>query len=156
MLLHSRRIAPAALLALFSLVSGGGTGAAAQTDFPEMTIKIYNNSDDTNIYPLISFPGQGSIKDGEPGDKWMQGFFGITQNRINIDKYDYLRGLPLSAARGTNSACVTRASKMQYTNSCGMGDSIGAAHGVKLLQQRCDVILRRMRRNTEAAGNQLV
>ena len=64
--------------------------------------------------------------------------------------------LPLSAARGTNSACVTRASKMQYTNSCGMGDSIGAAHGVKLLQQRCDVILRRMRRNTEAAGNQLV
>ena len=47
-------------------------------------------------------------------------------------------------------------SKMQHTNSCGMGDSIGAAHGVKLLQQRCDVILRRMRRNTEAARNQLV
>ena len=78
-MLHSRRIAPAALLALFSLVSGGGTGAAARNRLPEMTIKIYNNSDDTNIYPLISFPGQGSIKDGEPGDKWMQGFFGITQ-----------------------------------------------------------------------------
>ena len=45
---------------------------------------------------------------------------------------------------------------MEDTDPCGMGDSIRAAHGVKLLQQRCDVILRRVRRNAEPAGNQLV
>jgi hypothetical protein len=45
---------------------------------------------------------------------------------------------------------------MEDTDPCGMGDSIRAAHSVKLLQQRCDVILSRVRRNAEAAGNQLV
>ena len=47
-------------------------------------------------------------------------------------------------------------SKMEDADPCGMGDSIRAAHGVKLLQQRCDVILSRVRRNAEPAGNQLV
>jgi len=37
-----------------------------------------------------------------------------------------------------------------------MGDSIRAAHSVKLLQQRGDVILGRVHRNAEPAGNQLV
>lgn len=45
---------------------------------------------------------------------------------------------------------------MEDTDPCGMGDSIRAAHGVKLLQQRCDVILSRVSRNAEPAGNQLV
>jgi len=111
-MLHLRRIAPATLLALFSLVGGGGTGAAAQTGFPEMTIKIYNNSDDFNIYPLISFPGQGSLKDGEPGDKWMQGFFGVTQNRINIDKY-------ASSLTMNDVPAVTR----MYVNCCKAGEN---------------------------------
>jgi hypothetical protein len=45
---------------------------------------------------------------------------------------------------------------MEDTDPRGMGDSIRAAHSVKLLQQRCDVILGRVRRNSEPAGNQLV
>ena len=50
--------AAAALLAL--LVALDATDAVAQqTPIPQMTIKIYNNSMDSNVYPLISFPGQG-------------------------------------------------------------------------------------------------
>jgi hypothetical protein len=45
---------------------------------------------------------------------------------------------------------------MEDTDPCGMGDSIRAAHSVKLLQQRCHVILGGMRRNAEPARNQLV
>jgi hypothetical protein len=45
---------------------------------------------------------------------------------------------------------------MEDTDPCGMGDSIRAADSVKLLQQRRDVILGRVRRNAEPAGNQLV
>jgi hypothetical protein len=48
------------------------------------------------------------------------------------------------------------ASKMEDADPCGMGDSIRAAHSVKLLQQRCDVILGSVRRNSEPTGNQLV
>jgi hypothetical protein len=45
---------------------------------------------------------------------------------------------------------------MEDADPCGMGDGIGAAHGVKLLEQRCDVILGCVCRNAEPAGNQLV
>ena len=45
---------------------------------------------------------------------------------------------------------------MENTDSCSMGDCIGAAHGVKLFQQRCDVILGRVRRNAEPPRNLLV
>lgn len=48
------------------------------------------------------------------------------------------------------------ASKMEDTDPSSMGDRIRAAHSVKLLQQRCNVILGRVRRNSEPAGNQLV
>ena len=37
-----------------------------------------------------------------------------------------------------------------------MGDGIGTADGVKFVQQGCHVILGRVRRNTEPAGDQLV
>ena len=37
-----------------------------------------------------------------------------------------------------------------------MGDGIGTADGVKFVQQGCHVILGRVRRNAEPAGNQLV
>ena len=110
------RIAPAALLALFSLVSGGGAGAAAQTGIPEMTIKIYNNSDKFNIYPLLSFPGQGSVKVGEPGDKWMQGFFGVTQDKISTNKY-------ASSLTMNGVPAVTRI----YVNCCNPGENGNSA-----------------------------
>jgi hypothetical protein len=45
---------------------------------------------------------------------------------------------------------------MEDTDPCRMGDSIRAAHSVQLLQQRCDVILGRVRRNAEPAGNHFV
>jgi hypothetical protein len=45
---------------------------------------------------------------------------------------------------------------MEDTDPCRMGDGIRAAHSVKLLQQRRHVILGRVRRNPEPAGNQLV
>ena len=45
---------------------------------------------------------------------------------------------------------------MENTDSCSMGDSIGAAHGVELFQQRCDVVLGRVRRNAEPPRNLLV
>src|SRR5262245_65854179 len=47
-------------------------------------------------------------------------------------------------------------SKMENTDSCSMGDSIGAADSVELFQQRCDVVLGRVRRNAEHSRNLLV
>src|SRR5262247_2033781 len=47
-------------------------------------------------------------------------------------------------------------SKMENTDSCSMGDSIGAADSVELFQQRCDVILGRVRRNAEPPRDLLV
>ena len=60
----------AGFLVLSSLVLGG-TQAVADLPLiiPQMTIKIYNNSGDSNIYPVISFPG-GPLN---AIDKWMQG-----------------------------------------------------------------------------------
>ena len=45
---------------------------------------------------------------------------------------------------------------MQDTDPCGVSHSIRATNGVKFLQQGCNVILRRVCRNAELAGNQLV
>jgi len=64
----------------------------------------------------------------------------------------------MTSPRGGTHSRQTRQrkSKMEDTDPGGMGDSIGAAHSVKLLQQRCDVILGGVRRNAKPAGNQLV
>jgi len=45
---------------------------------------------------------------------------------------------------------------MQYADPRRVGDGIGAADGVKLLQQRCDMILCGMGRDAEAASDQFV
>jgi hypothetical protein len=62
-------------------------------------------------------------------------------------------------ASGTSFSSINgeaRASKMEDTDPRGVRNGIGAAYGVKLLQQLRDVILGRMRRNPEPAANQLV
>ena len=48
------------------------------------------------------------------------------------------------------------ASEMKHANPCGVGNRIGATDGVQLFQQRCDMILGRVRGNAKATGNQLV
>jgi hypothetical protein len=82
-----KQMALAGLLALSSVVFGGGNGANAQQALaiPEMTIQIYNNSEEFNIYPLISFPGASNFT-----DLWLQGFFGTTW--ANRDTQTYKNG----------------------------------------------------------------
>ena len=45
---------------------------------------------------------------------------------------------------------------MKNADPCGMSDCVRAANCVKLLQQRCDMILGRVSRNPEPARDQLV
>jgi hypothetical protein len=82
-----KQIARAGLLALSSLVLGGGSAANAQRalDIPIMTIQIFNNSEEFNIYPLISFPGASHLT-----DLWLQGLFGTTW--ANRDAQTYKNG----------------------------------------------------------------
>ncbi len=79
-----KQIALAGVLAVSSVVFGGGSGANAQP-IPVMTIQVYNNSLNFNIYPLISFPGASNLT-----DLWLQGFFGTTW--ANRDTQTYKNG----------------------------------------------------------------
>jgi hypothetical protein len=87
------------------VVFGSGTDAGAQTKIPQMTVVIYNNSTDFNIYPLISFPGVG------PRDSWLQGFFKVTSADIDTKKYS-------SALTRDGNPAVTR----MYVNCCAPGE----------------------------------
>lgn len=74
-----KQIALAGFLALSFFLFGGGSEVIAQ-DIPQMTVVIYNNSEDFNIYPLISFPGATP-------DKWLQAYFLVTQDQIDTQIY---------------------------------------------------------------------
>ena len=85
-----------AALSIFAL--GGATGAVAQAEtIPQMTIVIYNNSTNANIYPLMSFPGQTP-------DEWMQAYFKVKKSELDTKKYA--------------SASTTRL----YVNCCAAGE----------------------------------
>jgi hypothetical protein len=81
------------LLALACLVFGGGGSAAAEvidctggSPGPNMTIVIYNNSSDYNIYPVL-FAGAPSAT-----DQWMQACFKVPVDQIQpSDNYPYPR-----------------------------------------------------------------
>lgn len=112
-----KRMGLVALVALSGALAGG-TGALAGGTvpigqvIPQMTIEIYNNSTNFNIYPLISFPGQGSVTTGQPGDKWMQGFFGVTKAALTTNKY-------ASQLTLNGKPAVTR----MYVNCCEDGEN---------------------------------
>lgn len=88
-----KRVAPAVLLALACLVFAGGSRASAQvidctggSPGPNMTIVIYNNSTDFNIYPVL-FAGAPSAT-----DQWMQACFKVPANQIEpTDNFPYPR-----------------------------------------------------------------
>jgi hypothetical protein len=89
---HLRRISFYVLLVLSVLsISMGNTVAAAQTvdctggQSPNMTIVIYNNSTDFNIYPVL-FAGAPS-----PTDTWMQACFKLTDAQVNSGDFPYPR-----------------------------------------------------------------
>jgi len=69
---------------------------------------------------------------------------------------DRLNDPPCNVGDPARGCTGQRASQMQDTDPRGMGDRICPAHRVELLQQRCNVILGRVCRNAEPAGNQLV
>src|SRR5260370_39481075 len=54
-----------------------------------MTIQIYNNSPEFNIYPMISSPGASNLT-----DLWLQGFFGTTWANRDKETYKNGGGLP--------------------------------------------------------------
>ena len=80
-------------LALACLVFGGGSRATAQvidctngSPGPNMTIVIYNNSTNFNIYPVL-FAGAPSDT-----DQWMQACFKVPANQIQpTDNFPYPR-----------------------------------------------------------------
>jgi len=88
-----QRMMLAGFLALACLVFGGGSRAAAQvidctngSPGPNMTIEIFNNSSNFNIYPVL-FAGAPSDT-----DQWMQACFKIPYNKIEpTDNFPYPR-----------------------------------------------------------------
>ena len=88
-----KQAALAGLLALACLVFGGGSRASAQiidctngSPGPNMTIVIYNNSVNFNIYPVL-FAGAPSAT-----DQWMQACFKVPANQIQpTDNFPYPR-----------------------------------------------------------------
>jgi hypothetical protein len=91
----------AGFLALVCLVFGAGNRAIAEvidctngSPGPNMTIVIYNNSSDYNIYPVL-FAGAPSAT-----DQWMQACFKVPVDQIQpSDNYPY-RGR-------ANTACTS-------------------------------------------------
>jgi hypothetical protein len=88
-----KQAALAGFLALACLVFGGGSRATAQvidctngSPGPNMTIVIYNDSTDNNIYPVL-FAGAPSAT-----DQWMQACFKVPFDQIEpTDKFPYPR-----------------------------------------------------------------
>jgi hypothetical protein len=88
-----RQAALAGFLALACLVFGGASRASAQiidctggSPGPNMTIVIYNNAPDFNIYPVL-FAGAASDT-----DSWMQACFKVPYNQIQpTDNFPYPR-----------------------------------------------------------------
>lgn len=78
----SRRARRARLTGLFAtllMLLGHGGNAAAQA-VPTMTIKIYNDSDAYNIYPVLS-TGTSTP------DQWMQAAFGVPRSELGNNPY---------------------------------------------------------------------
>src|SRR5215472_2826665 len=76
-----KRATLAGLLMLLFLIPGGEADAAKP--IPTMTIQIYNNSANYNIYPVVSFPGAPLNRT----DEWLQGFFGVSWADRNTKTY---------------------------------------------------------------------
>ena len=110
-----KQAALAGFLALACLVFGGGSRATAQvidctngSPGPNMTIVIYNNSTDFNIYPVL-FAGAPSAT-----DQWMQACFKVRADQI----------------RPTEKLPYPRASQYRmYINCCAPGENGIPANG---------------------------
>ena len=83
----SRRVAAGAAVG-FGLAIGHVGSAAAQSQSctppaspPMMTIQIYNNSPDHNIYPVLSAGSKKGV------DEWLQAIFCVTQSTAPSHKY---------------------------------------------------------------------
>lgn len=74
----TRALPAAALLASTAL--GAATPAAAQADYPRMTIVIYNNSPDYNIYPVLS---TGAADSGQ----WLQAYMEVPKKDLKKRPY---------------------------------------------------------------------
>lgn len=74
----TRALPAAALLASTAL--GAATPVAAQADYPPMTIVIYNNSPDYNIYPVLS---TGAADTGQ----WLQAYMGVPKKDLKSRPY---------------------------------------------------------------------
>jgi hypothetical protein len=75
----TRALPTAALLASAAL--GAATPASAQAEYPRMTIVIYNNSPDYNIYPVLS---TGAATSGQ----WLQAYMEVPKKDLKTRLYE--------------------------------------------------------------------
>lgn len=76
---------PASVLSLAAVTSAlaiGSTAPAAGQDIPRMTVKIFNNDPNHNIYPVYST----GISSPRP-DLWLQAWFKVPKDRLDKDTY---------------------------------------------------------------------